>query len=189
MHASVLQMHATTNQLHSESDICWAEPDGGVMDMMARVRTLSVHHNHLILLPLSNCESDRSGHARSVRPPNRRWLRRHPHSPTKRSPPVHGLNERRICSAKLWNRLARGRSGRSPPPRLLKQRSFPVSPHSDVHGLNERVWTPLLMQAVFGRLGACGQVLSCVRPLYAADDTPRARMEIRGLGPNRLREL
>ncbi len=39
------------------------------------------------------------------------------------------------------------------------------------------------------RLGACGQVLSCVRPLYAADDTPRARMEIRGLGPNRLREL
>ena len=53
----------------------------------------------------------------------------------------------------------------------------------------ERVWTPPLMQAVFGRLGACGQVLSCVRPLYAADDTPRARMEIRGLGPNRLREL
>ena len=45
------------------------------------------------------------------------------------------------------------------------------------------------MQAVFGRLGACGQVLSCVRPLYAADDTPRARMEIRGLGPIRLREL
>ena len=57
------------------------------------------------------------------------------------------------------------------------------------HGLSERVWTPPLMQAVFGRLGACGQVLSCVRPLYAADDTPRARMEIRGLGPNRLREL
>ena len=53
----------------------------------------------------------------------------------------------------------------------------------------ERVWTPPLMQAVFGRLGACGQVLSCVRPLYAADATPRARMEIRGLGPNRLREL
>ena len=55
--------------------------------------------------------------------------------------------------------------------------------------LSERVWTPPLMQAVFGRLGACGQVLSCVRPLYAADDTPRARMEMRGLGPNRLREL
>ena len=53
----------------------------------------------------------------------------------------------------------------------------------------KRVWTPPLMQAVFGRLGACGQVLSCVRPLYAADDTPRARIEIRGLGPNRLREL
>ena len=52
-----------------------------------------------------------------------------------------------------------------------------------------RVWTPPLMQAVFGRLGACGQVLSCVRPLHAADHTPRARMEIRGLGPNHLREL
>ena len=94
-----------------------------------------------------------------------------------------------ICSAKPWNRPARGRSGRSQPPRLLKQRSFSNSPHSDLHGLNERVWTPPLMQAVFGRLGACGQVLSCVRPLYAADDTPRARREIRGLGPNRLREL
>ena len=63
------------------------------------------------------------------------------------------------------------------------------SANSGQHGLSERVWTPPLMQAVFGRLGACGQVLSCVRPLYAADDTPRARMEIRGLGPNRLREL
>ena len=94
-----------------------------------------------------------------------------------------------ICSAKPWIRPARGRSGRSQPPRLLKQRLCPASPHSDVHGLNERVWTPPLMQAVFGRLGACGQVLSCVRPLYAADDTPRARMEMRGLGPNRLREL
>ena len=58
-----------------------------------------------------------------------------------------------------------------------------------VDELSERVWTPPLMQAVFGRLGACGQVLSCVRPLYAADHTPRARMEMRGSGPNRLREL
>ena len=52
-----------------------------------------------------------------------------------------------------------------------------MSPEPPVNGLSERVWTPPLMQAVFGRLGACGQVLSCVRPLYAADDTPRARME------------
>ena len=37
-----------------------------------------------------------------------------------------------ICSAKPWNRPARGRSGRSQPPRLLKQRSFPASSHSDV---------------------------------------------------------
>ena len=28
-----------------------------------------------------------------------------------------------------------------------------------------RVWTPPLMQAFFERLGTCGQVLSCVRPL------------------------
>ena len=32
----------------------------------------------------------------------------------------------------------------------------------------------------FGRFGACGQVLSCVRPLIAARHTPRALMEMRG---------
>ena len=32
----------------------------------------------------------------------------------------------------------------------------------------------------FGRLGACGQALPCVRPLDAADHTPRALMEMRG---------
>ena len=74
---------------------------------------------------------------------------------------------------------------------VLAYMSFPREHRQKLHSTNpiERVWTPPLMQAVFGRLGACGQVLSCVRPLYAADDTPRARMEIRGLGPNRLREL
>ena len=41
----------------------------------------------------------------------------------------------------------------------------------------------------FGRLSACGQVLSCVRPLNAARHTPRALMEMRGPGPYRLREL
>ena len=71
--------------------------------------------------------------------------------------------------------------------RTLNRQNLPY--RTARHGSTERVWTPPLMQAVFGRLGACGQVLSCVRPLYAADDTPRARMEMRGLGPNRLREL
>ena len=41
----------------------------------------------------------------------------------------------------------------------------------------------------FGRLSACGQVLSCVRPLNAARHTPRALMEMRGPVPYRLREL
>ena len=41
----------------------------------------------------------------------------------------------------------------------------------------------------FGRIGKFGQVLSCVRPLDAARHTPRALMEMRGSGPNRLREL
>ncbi len=34
-----------------------------------------------------------------------------------------------------------------------------------------------------------GQVLTCVRPLCAAFHAPRARMEMRGPGPNRLGAL
>ena len=41
----------------------------------------------------------------------------------------------------------------------------------------------------FGRFGACGQVLWCVRPLIAARHTPRALVEMRGPDPYRLREL
>jgi hypothetical protein len=35
----------------------------------------------------------------------------------------------------------------------------------------------------FGQVWACGQVLTCVRPQFAASHTPRARMVIRGSGP------
>ena len=48
---------------------------------------------------------------------------------------------------------------------------------------------PFDASVFFGRLSACGQVLSCVRPLNAARHTPRALMEMRGPGPYRLREL
>ena len=99
-------------------------------------------------------------------------------------------HRRGIRSTKRWNRLAGARARSAQLTRFRSKaalhRLHTPGPH---HGIAERVWTPSLMQAVFGRLGACGQVLSCARPLYAADDTPRARMEIRGLGPNRLREL
>ena len=44
-----------------------------------------------------------------------------------------------ICSAKPWHSPACGRSGRSQPLRLLKQRSFPASLLSDVDGANERL--------------------------------------------------
>ena len=48
---------------------------------------------------------------------------------------------------------------------------------------------PVDASGFFGRLGKFGQVLSCVRPLDAARHTPRALMEMRGPGPNRLSEL
>jgi transposase len=41
----------------------------------------------------------------------------------------------------------------------------------------------------FGQNRACGQVLTCVRPRVAASHTPRARMVIRGSGPQRLHAL
>ena len=44
-----------------------------------------------------------------------------------------------ICSAKPWHGPACGRSGRSQPLRLLKQRLFPASLLSDVDGANERL--------------------------------------------------
>ncbi len=52
-----------------------------------------------------------------------------------------------------------------------------------------RVWTPRWMQAKSDLRAACGQVLTCVRPLDAALLMPRARMEMRGSGPIRLRAL
>ena len=42
---------------------------------------------------------------------------------------------------------------------------------------------------IFGWLKACGQVLTCVRPQYAADHAPQALMEVCGSGPVRLRAL
>ncbi len=41
----------------------------------------------------------------------------------------------------------------------------------------------------FARLVTCGQVLSSIRPVRAAAEWPLACMEIRGLGPYRLRVL
>jgi len=53
---------------------------------------------------------------------------------------------------------------------------------------------PLNASIFFEQIKACGQVQSCVRPPCvrphnAALHMPRARMEIRGSGPNRLRAL
>ena len=48
---------------------------------------------------------------------------------------------------------------------------------------------PLNASIFFEQIKACGQVQSCVRPHNAALHMPRARMEIRGSGPNRLRAL
>jgi len=48
---------------------------------------------------------------------------------------------------------------------------------------------PLNASIFFEQIKACGQVQSCVRPHNAALYLPRARMEIRGSGPNRLRAL
>ena len=48
---------------------------------------------------------------------------------------------------------------------------------------------PVDASSFFSRLSKLGQVLSCVRPLDAARHTPRALMEMRGPGPNRLPEL
>ena len=56
--------------------------------------------------------------------------------------------------------------------------------------LKARVWTPRVMQAFsLDEFWQCGQVLTCVRPLFAALHTPRACMEIRRSGPNSLRAL
>ena len=48
---------------------------------------------------------------------------------------------------------------------------------------------PLNASIFFEQIKACGQVQSCVRPHNAAFHVPRARMEIRRSGPNRLRAL
>ncbi len=54
-----------------------------------------------------------------------------------------------------------------------------------------RTWTPTRMQAFSsGGSAQCGQAQSYIRPLdCGASLLPRARMEMRGSGPNRAREL
>ena len=75
-------------------------------------------------------------------------------------PPLQGFPWRNNPSGEPWNRSACCRSGRAPPPDLLRQRSFPASPASELHGSPEGL--PTFVMVPSGR-GAAQSPLCSVR--------------------------
>ena len=73
-------------------------------------------------------------------------------------------------------------------PQTSPRGTTPTTGRTNVYG---RTWTPTRMQAFSSDGSAqCGQAQSYIRPLdCGASLLPRARMEMRGSGPNRALEL
>ena len=176
--------------------IGWLKPDGGLKDMMARVTMLAMHKDGLITLPPPRWQPGPPKPVvfgpdtepplfpapttlDEVRPLKMRTVGL---DPRRNDPGARALRPGKAVRQAPQGHLAPAAAKR------LEAGPQPLIPDPPRH-YRTCVDAPFDASIFFGRLSACGQVLSCVRPLNAARHTPRALMEMRGPGPYRLREL